>query len=1046
VGLEVLEDRSLPSGVLPLASPDYVLDHAGTTAAPHAVPGPTGLTPSQVRAANGFTQITDAGSANGAGTTIAIVDAYGDPTIAGDLHAFDQQFGLADPTLTRVNQTGGSTLPAGDAGWSVETSLDVEWAHAVAPAANILLVEASSSSFSDLLTAVRYAAAQPGVVAVSMSWGGGEFSGESTYDSTFTTPAGHTGVTFVASSGDDGAPVSYPSASPDVLSVGGTTLNLADSTGDYGSESAWAGSGGGVSAYESQPSYQKGVVSAYSTTARTNPDVSYDADPNTGFPVYDSYANGTTNPWEQVGGTSDAAPQWAALVAIADQGRALAGEQPLDGPSQTLPMLYKLPSADFHDVTTGSSQGSPAEPAGAGYDLATGRGTPVANLVVAGLVGSSTSAPAPLPATHFVVSTTGGGTAGVSFSVTVTAEDANNNVVTNYAGTVHFTSTDGSALLPASYTFKASDDGVHTFTGVTLKTAGSQTVSVASSTGGLTGQAAVSVAPAAVSKVVFSQQPASTAAAGASLGPAVTVQLFDAYGNLETTDNSDVVRLTLGTNPAGGTLGGTTSATVSGGVAAFAGLWLDKAAAGYTLQASCGSVSGTSARFTITPGAASQLAFAQQPTSTAEGRSISPAVTVRVLDAYGNLETTDSTDVVSVRLGNNPSGASLSGTTTVTARAGVATFTGLSVSAGGNGYTLTATGGNLTGATSQAFNISLVSTHLAFIQQPASATAGAHLSPNVVVEVLDANNAVVTTDNSDRVTLSLAANPAGGVLEGTITVTVTGGVATFSNLSMNKAGVGYTLKATSGALTSATSTSFAITPAAVKQVVFVKQPAGAAAGASLGSVTVQLLDAYGNLEAADNSDVVSVALGTNPGGTLAGTATATVSGGVATFAGLWVNKTGAYTLQASCGSVSGTSTRFTVTAGAPSQLAFSQQPAAAKAGSAMAAVKVQVLDAYGNLVTGDSTDVVTLALNSPAGATLGGTTTVKVVGGVATFSTLTVSQGGTSDTLLASSGTLTGATSTSFTVTGSSPPATTHASDIVFLAAGPSGLAALLLG
>src|SRR5205823_4065789 len=221
------------------------------------------------------------------------------------------------------------------------------------PAANILLVEANSAYDADLFAAVRYAAKQPGVVAVSMSFGGGEFSGQTTYDSSFVTPAGHAGVTFLASSGDSGAPASYPAISPNVVSVGGTTLNL-DAAGNILGESAWSGSGGGISSVEGQPGYQQGVVTQTSTR-RANPDVAYDANPNTGFPVYDSYNNGTAAPWSQFGGTSDAAPQWAALIAIADQGRAAAGLGALDGPSQTLPKLYALAAGDYHDITSGTS-------------------------------------------------------------------------------------------------------------------------------------------------------------------------------------------------------------------------------------------------------------------------------------------------------------------------------------------------------------------------------------------------------------------------------------------------------------------------------------------------------------------------------------------------------------------------------------------------------------------------------------------------------------------------------------------------------------------
>ncbi len=379
--LEILEARAVPAVVYP----QYVLvPHAGGVQ-PLYTTGPTGLTPTQVRHAYGFDQISFSNgtvAGDGTGETIAIVDAYDDPTAASDLIQFDAAFSLPNPTFTKVNQTGGSKMPTANSGWATEIALDVEWSHAIAPKANILLVEANSSGTSDLFTAVRYAAAQSGVVAVSMSWGGGEYSGE-TFDSTFTTPSGHAGVTFVASSGDSGAPTSYPSASPNVLSVGGTTLSV-NSSGTYLGESAWSGSGGGISAIESQPSYQKGIVTQTSTN-RADPDVSYDANPNTGFPVYDSYTDGTSTPWVQVGGTSDAAPQWAALIAIVDQGLALKGIGPLDGPSQTLPKLYQLPSGDFHDITSGSSTGTPNYAAGPGYDLATGLGSPIANLIVSDL-------------------------------------------------------------------------------------------------------------------------------------------------------------------------------------------------------------------------------------------------------------------------------------------------------------------------------------------------------------------------------------------------------------------------------------------------------------------------------------------------------------------------------------------------------------------------------------------------------------------------------------------------------------------------------------
>jgi hypothetical protein len=358
---------------------------------PFSGPGGFGYTPAQIKHAYGIDQVLFNGAqGDGSGTTIAIVDAYNQPNMASDLHQFDLAFGLPDPQLTIVNQTGGSNLPPSDSGWGGEISLDVEWAHAIAPGAKILLVEANSASGSDLFAAVKYAATVSGVVVVSNSWGGGESSGETSLDSTFLTPAGHTPITFLVASGDNGAPANYPATSPNVVAVGGTSLNL-DAAGNILGESGWSGSSGGPSQFESQPSYQKGVVTQ-TTTQRANPDVAWLADPNTGVPVYDSYGSGGNN-WSTVGGTSLSCPSWAALLAIADQGRALAGESALDGVSQTLPMLYSLPQSDFHDIVTGSSQGSPAYQAGPGYDYVTGRGTPIANLIVPALIGTGPTSP-----------------------------------------------------------------------------------------------------------------------------------------------------------------------------------------------------------------------------------------------------------------------------------------------------------------------------------------------------------------------------------------------------------------------------------------------------------------------------------------------------------------------------------------------------------------------------------------------------------------------------------------------------------------------------
>jgi Putative Ig domain len=393
--IDTLEDRLLLSAT---ASPTFRLSGhwSSSSLAPAVTPASVApINPTQMRAAYGVNQVMFGGTAGtGAGQTIAIVDAYNDPKIVADASTFNTQFGLQQfnvsggPTFQVLNETGGSSLPSNSTagGWDVEESLDVEWAHSIAPQANIILFEANSASYGDLMTAVQTAAHYAGVSAVSMSWGGGEFSGETSYDSEFLTPSGHQGVTFLASTGDDGTPAGYPALSPNVVAVGGTSLNI-DSSGDYLGESAWSDGGGGISQDESQPSYQSGKVNGTSSTKRTVPDVSMDADPNTGVYVLDSFAGG----WYQVGGTSLSSPMWAGLIAVANQGRVLNGQGTLNGLTQTLPMLYNLPSSDFHDVTTGSNGTYSAT---TGYDLTTGLGTPIANLLVPALAGySSTQAP-----------------------------------------------------------------------------------------------------------------------------------------------------------------------------------------------------------------------------------------------------------------------------------------------------------------------------------------------------------------------------------------------------------------------------------------------------------------------------------------------------------------------------------------------------------------------------------------------------------------------------------------------------------------------------
>ncbi len=258
-------------------------------------------------------------------------------------------------------------------------------------------MEANSQSLGDLMSSVATAAQQPGVSVVSMSWGFTEgqdvlAADEAAYDPDLTTPAGHQPVAFVASTGDFGsADPEYPAFSPNVVAVGGTTLNL-NGDSSYNSETGWGyysngagafiGSGGGVSLYEPQPSYQAAVQS---TGFRTTPDVSFVADPNTGAWIADTYNLPGDNPWEVVGGTSLSAPSWAGLLAVADQGRVAAGESTLssDGGTTAQQALYSAPAGAFNSITSGTNG---AYSAAAGYNLVTGLGTPVAGQLIPSLV------------------------------------------------------------------------------------------------------------------------------------------------------------------------------------------------------------------------------------------------------------------------------------------------------------------------------------------------------------------------------------------------------------------------------------------------------------------------------------------------------------------------------------------------------------------------------------------------------------------------------------------------------------------------------------
>ena len=318
---------------------------------PDATDAPTGLSPDVIKRAYNFSTSLTAGE----GTTIAIVDAYDNPNAEADLGVFSNQYGLpacttANGCFKKVNQSGKSSYPRPEQNWALEISLDIQWAHAIAPGAKILLVEASSNTFTNLMAAVDYA--KKNADYVSMSWGGSEFSSESRYDSHFRQK----GVSFFAASGDAGTPAEYPSASPNVISVGGTRL-VFDAGGNLVDETGWSGSGGGCSAYENKNAAQT-TGSVNCAGKRATPDVSLDADPASGVSIYDSYGFHSQQGWFKVGGTSVSTPIWAARAATADV---------------VVDAAYVYgDSIPYRDITSGASDGASCLP---GYDLVTGRGS-----------------------------------------------------------------------------------------------------------------------------------------------------------------------------------------------------------------------------------------------------------------------------------------------------------------------------------------------------------------------------------------------------------------------------------------------------------------------------------------------------------------------------------------------------------------------------------------------------------------------------------------------------------------------------------------------
>lgn len=425
---------------------------AGGDAAPMAsTTTVTTYTPAQIRAAYGLpalpastTGLTAAQAAQlGAGQTIYIVNAKHDPNIAAELAAFNATFGLpactsrtlaanASLPLASASKTAcelvvaysssagalTATAPAYDSGWATEIALDVQWAHATAPLARLVLIEAPDAGVTSLARAVGLAN-KMGAGVVSMSFGAGEGSWTTSYDGYFGTA----GMSYLAATGDNGAAVSWPSVSSKVVAVGGTTLSYTGSGAR--SETTWSGTGGGTSAYVALPSYQSGTIGGYARRAVA--DVAFNADPNSGQYVALISPGTSTTRWVSAGGTSLSTPQWAGLLAVANATRLMAGKALLGQPHAVLyQQIGAVPAqygAAFKDVASGRNGSCTSCAAATGYDTPTGWGTPNASALLTSLGGASVTASGttvtPTVSGPQLTTTALSGTAGKPFSGTI---------------------------------------------------------------------------------------------------------------------------------------------------------------------------------------------------------------------------------------------------------------------------------------------------------------------------------------------------------------------------------------------------------------------------------------------------------------------------------------------------------------------------------------------------------------------------------------------------------------------------------------------------
>ncbi len=605
----------------------------------------------------------------------------------------------------------------------------------------------------------------------------------------------------------------------------------------------------------------------------------------------------------------------------------------------------------------------------------------------------------------------------------VSVRDAYGNLVTHSSATVSLSLASGTSggLLSCTTLSTAVVDGVADFVGCAIDKAGSYTLSATS--GSMTAtSASLSVAPGTASRLVLTTQP-SNVVAGEVIGPAVTAEVQDPAGNV-VTDSTATVSVAFGANPGGAVLGGTASVGVSGGIATFTDLTVNRSSASsYTISVSSTGLSpATSTAFTVTAGAPAQLNFTVNPGGGTGATTWSTQPKVAVQDALGN-QVLNSTASVSLAIRSGAAGGTLTcAATTKAAVGGLVSFTSCKIDKAAT-YTLTATSSGLADGVSDSFNVTTgAATKLGYTVQPSAVVAGSIISPAVTVAVQDAGGNTVTT-SSATVNLAIGTNPGGGSLSGTVATKVSNGVATFSDLSINRSSAtNHTLVASATSLTSATSSGFVVSAGTPTRLAFTVEPGGGTGGTNWATQPrVAVQDELGNnVLNSPVSVALTITAGTGTPGAALTCAPRTTSSGVATFSGCRIDKAGTgYTLTASSGSLAtDVSAPFAVNVGSASKLVYSTQPTAVTAGAAInPAVTVTVQDAGGNTVV-TSNATVTLAIGTnPASGTLSGTLSRAVSSGVASFPDLSINRSSTTGyTLVASSTGLANLTSSTFVV------------------------------